>query len=254
MRARERDNSHCAPRLTRRRANAAGNRKAQRLCRLHQPAVGALLQFTLALFQLGRQERPDRQGAHHLRHLHHLRHVRLQEERREGQCAGAARRRARGRRHRLRGGRGQARAAAQGGRRLLHAAGLQGRQDGQGQGPASPSRGRVGLRSRAPTKSCAAASMPSTTNARWRSSPRSSSSEGKQGALPCRGADDPGQARAARARTRTKPDIAEITQALNDYESIVKGGRTVFGLRRRRQDRLVFHRQRQVVPGHGEVS
>ena len=51
-----------------------------------------------ALFQLGRQERADRQGADHLRHLHHLRHLGLPEERREGQCAGAARRRARSRR------------------------------------------------------------------------------------------------------------------------------------------------------------
>ena len=127
------------------------NEKTQRLCRLHQPAVGALLRFAQALFQLGRQERPDRQGADHLRHLHHLRHVRLPEERREGQRARAARRRARGRRLGLRGRRGQARAAAQGGRRLLLAGELQGRQDGQGQGPASASRRRVGcVRERRP--------------------------------------------------------------------------------------------------------
>ena len=59
------------------RPGSVGQRKDQRLRRLHQPALGACLQFTLALFQLGRQERPDRQGADHLRHLHHLRHVGL---------------------------------------------------------------------------------------------------------------------------------------------------------------------------------
>ena len=71
------------------------HRKAQRLCRLHQPAVGAHLPVAQPLFRLGHaQERPDRQGAHHLRHLHDLRHVGLPQECRESQRAGAARRRA----------------------------------------------------------------------------------------------------------------------------------------------------------------
>ena len=60
--------------------------------------------------------------------------------------------------------------------------------------------------------------------------------------------------RVLRAEDAEKPDIAAITQALNDYEEHRQGGRTVFRLRRRRQDRLVFHRQRQVVPGHGQSS
>ena len=96
----------------------------------------------------------------------------------------------------------RARAAAQGSRRLLHPGRLQGRQDGQGQSPASASGRRVGCVREPPTRTCAATSKPSMTDARWRNSPRSSTSEGKQGALLRRGADDPGQARAARAGHR----------------------------------------------------
>ena len=48
--------------------------------------------------------------------------------------------------------------------------------------------------------------------------------------------------RVLRAEDATNPDVAAITQALNEYEEHHQGGRTVFGLRRRREDRLVLHR------------
>ena len=100
-------------------------------------------EFARPLLQLGGQERPDRQGAHHLRHLHHLRHGRLQGQRRQGQRARPRRQGPGGRRLGLRRGRRRARTAAEGGRRLLRAGELQGRQDGQGQSPAPAP--RVGL-------------------------------------------------------------------------------------------------------------
>ncbi len=56
--------------------------------------------------------------------------------------------------------------------------------------------------------------------------------------------------RVLRAEDTEKPDVAAITQALNDYESIDQGRRTVCGPRQRRQDRLDVRQQRQVVPGH----
>ncbi len=58
--------------------------------------------------------------------------------------------------------------------------------------------------------------------------------------------------RVLRAEDSGKPDLAAITQALADYESIVKAAEQFTRLRRRRQDRIVFHEQRQVVFGHGE--
>ena len=63
--------------------------------------------------------------------------------------------------------------SVEGDRRLLLPGELQGRQDGQGQGPASPSRRRVGRVRQPPTRNCAARSKPSTTGAHRRSSPRS---------------------------------------------------------------------------------
>ena len=155
-------------------------------------------EFAGALFQLGRQERPDRQGADHLRHLHDLRHVGLPQGCREGQRARAARRRARGRRIGLRGSREQARAAAQGGRRLLFPAGLQGRPDGQGQGAASATGGRMGcVRGRRPE--AAQRRRGDQRQARGGAARRDRAQRRAQDALPCRGADDPRQARRARA-------------------------------------------------------
>ena len=74
------------------------------------------------------------------------------------------------------------------------------------------------------------------------------------GALPCRGADDPGQARAARGGVSRSPTSPRSRRRSTTYEEHRQGGRRVFRLRRRRQDRLDFHRQRQVVPGHGEAA
>ena len=59
--------------------------------------------------------------------------------------------------------------------------------------------------------------------------------------------------RVLRAQEAAKPDIAAITQALNEYESTVKA------LEQRpaptaSEDRLVLHQQRQVVPDHGEAA
>ena len=143
-------------------------------------------EFTQALFQLGRAERPHRKRADHLRHLHDLRHGRLQKERREGQCARAARRRARSRGLRLCRGREQARAAAERSRRLLFAGELQGRPDGQGQGPASASRRRVGRVRGRRQGAARPASKPSTTSARSSASPRSSRRKAARRAITCR--------------------------------------------------------------------
>ena len=229
---------------------AIAERKTQRLRRLHQPAFGAQLRFTRALFQLGRQGRPDRSGAHHLRHLHHLRHIRLPEECREGECARAARRRARSRCLGLRGGRQQARAAAQGGRRLLFPAGLQGRQDGEGQGPAPPPcRGLECIRDRRPEAAQRRRSHQRPTLAG--ETRRDREKRRQAGALPCRSPDDPGQACGARGgsgQARCRRDHAGA-QRLRKHG---QRRRTVYRLRQRRQDRLVFHQQRQVVSGHGE--
>ena len=59
-----------------------------------------------------------------------------------------------------------------------------------------------GMRSRAPTRRCAAASKPSTTGARVERLAEIEQKRRPQGALSCRGADDPGQARAARGGHR----------------------------------------------------
>ena len=132
----------------------------------------------------------------------------LPEGRREGQRARAARRGARSRSVRLRRRRGQARAAAQGGRRLLFPGELQGRPDGQGQGAASASRRRVGsIRERRPGASQRRRSR--QRQARGRAPRRDRAERRPQGALPCRGADDPRQARAARggdAQSRPRRD------------------------------------------------
>ncbi len=99
----------------------------------------------------------------------------------------------------------QARAAAQGGRRLLYPAGLQGRQDGQGPRPTSPSRGGVG---------CVRERRPEAAQRRRRHQRQTRAGETRRhrakrrppGALPCRSPDDPGQARAARGGLRqTRP-------------------------------------------------
>ena len=58
--------------------------------------------------------------------------------------------------------------------------------------------------------------------------------------------------RVLRAEDAAKPDLAEITKALERLRRHRQGGRTIHRLRRRRQDRLVFHEQRQVVSGHGQ--
>ena len=74
-----------------------------------------------------------------------------------------------------------------------------------------------------------------------------------QGALPCRGADDPRQARAARAgrrEARHRRDHAGAERIRKPRQ----GGRAVLRRRRRRQDRLDVHQQRQVVPDHGEAA
>ena len=57
--------------------------------------------------------------------------------------------------------------------------------------------------------------------------------------------------RVLRTQDTEKPDMTAITQALNEYEGTVKATRTAS--RRRSQDRLVLHRQRQVVPHLGEA-
>ena len=61
-----------------------------------------------------------------------------------------------------------------------------------------------------------------------------------QGALLCRGADDPGQARAARRgcrQARHRRDHAGAERVRRDRQ----GSRAGFGLRRRAEDRLVLH-------------
>ena len=60
--------------------------------------------------------------------------------------------------------------------------------------------------------------------------------------------------RVLRAQDTAKPDIAAITQALNEYESIVKALEAASGRDGDAQDRLDLHRQRQVVPHHGEAA
>ena len=123
----------------------------------------------------------------------------------EGQCAGAARRGAGGRSLGLRRGRRSARTAAEGGRRLLRAGELQGRQDGQGQGAASAPRRRPGMRSPPPTRSCATASTSSRTSAPRRQLAEIERSEGRKETLPHRVADDPGQARACARKAQKSP-------------------------------------------------
>ncbi len=101
--------------------------------------------FAQALLQLGRQERPDRpaSGSSTAPTPSMTPRIATRASRRptrsEPRDAGA-----RSRRVRLCGRREQARAAAEGGRRLLHPGELQGRPDGQGQGPASAPRRRLG--------------------------------------------------------------------------------------------------------------
>ena len=58
--------------------------------------------------------------------------------------------------------------------------------------------------------------------------------------------------RVLRAEDSDKPDVAAITQALTDYESIVKGAEQFSGSGSDAEDRLNVRQQRQVVFGHGE--
>ena len=145
---------------------------------------------------------------------------------------------------------GRARAAAQGGRRLLHAGGLQGRQDGQGQGPASRSWSPPGTPSPPPTKKLRAeVDAINDKRAAEKLAEIEQSRRPQAGAVSYPGADDPGQARAAQRgrrqtrRRRHRRGRSRITKTL------IKGAETVFRQRAhgQEQDRLDVHQLRQVV-------
>ena len=59
--------------------------------------------------------------------------------------------------------------------------------------------------------------------------------------------------RVVRAQDTAKPNIAAVTQAVNEYESSVKGLEQLSGADGD-EDRLFLHRQRQVVPDHREAA
>ena len=60
--------------------------------------------------------------------------------------------------------------------------------------------------------------------------------------------------RVLRAENADKPDVAEITKAIDRVRGDRQGGRAIFRLRRRRQDRLDVHQQRQIVSHHGQAA
>ncbi len=109
---------------------------------------------------------------------------------------------------------------------------LQGRPDGQGQSPASASGRRVGrIRGRRPEPAQQRRSHQRQT--RSGETRRDRARRRPQGALLRRGADDPGQARAARAghrQTRPRRNRAGAERVRRHRQ----GGRTGFGRRRRR--------------------
>ena len=74
-----------------------------------------------------------------------------------------------------------------------------------------------------------------------------------QGALPCRSADDPGQARAAR-RGRARPDIAAITQALTSTKTPSRRPSRLPAPAAAPKIGSFFIEQREVVPHHGEAT
>ena len=115
------------------------------------------------------------------------------------------------------------------------------------------SRRRLGCVRERRQERCAAASKPSTTNARWRSSPRSSKAKARKARYHVEALMIQAK-RVLRAEDATKPDLAAITQALERLRKHRQGDRGIFRRRRRRQDRLDVHQQRQVVPDHGEGS
>ena len=157
--------------------------------------------------------------------------------RREGQRARAARRRARSRSLGLCGGRGDARAAAQGGRRLLRAGELQGRQDGQGQGPASAPRRRMGcVRER--RQDAARRHRSDQRQARAERLAEIEQHRRPQGALSCPGADDPRQARDARRKLPTSPTSPRSRRRSTTTKAIVKATEEFAAGNNGQQDRL----------------
>ena len=109
---------------------------------------------------------------------------------------------------------------------------LQGRQDGQGQGPASPARRRLGrLRERRPEAARRRRRHQRQTRA-GKNSPPSRKAKARQARYHVEALMIQAK-RLLRAEESGKPELAEITAALADYESIVKAAEQFAGLRRR---------------------
>ena len=178
--------------------------------------------FTRALFQLGGEERPHRQRADHLRHLHHLRHIAI-----AGKTSTRPTRWSRTtRRSKLppRPTRRPSPSSSRCSRRPTIITPQENYKDDK------MAKGKA-LHPRLVAAWDAFASRRPETARRRRSHQRQTragetrrdrAERRPQGALLCRGADDPGQARAARGGHGDKPDLAAIAQALTEYEETVK--------------------------------